>query len=173
MAEADPTQEKLKKYEKAVKKLKAAHEKATTELTEQKMTFESALAEKAALVESLKAAAKGSKEEGGGGGEDLQEKIEEQEEKIKEAEENVIKGEEKLKLQVQATKDKLEAQKVKMDEEWNKKFEEAGLNTDKPKEKQWCRSSTCLHSRWSRALDGYLCGHGYITDGFFRAFLFG
>jgi len=82
MAEADPTQEKLKKYEKAVKKLKAAHEKATTELTEQKMTFESALAEKAALVESLKAAAGGSKEEGGGG-EDLQEKIEEQEEKIK------------------------------------------------------------------------------------------
>ena len=136
MAEADPTQEKLKKYEKAVKKLKAAHEKATTELTEQKMPFESALAEKAALVESLKAAAGGSKEEGGGGGEDLQEKIEEQEEKIKEAEENVIKGEEKLKLQVQATKDKLEAQKVKMDEEWNKKFEEAGLNTDKPKEKK-------------------------------------
>jgi len=61
MAEADPTQEKLKKYEKAVKKLKAAHEKATTELTEQKMTFESALAEKAALVESLKAAAGGIK----------------------------------------------------------------------------------------------------------------
>ncbi len=136
MAEADPTQEKLKKYEKAVKKLKAAHEKATTELTEQKMTFESALAEKAALVESLKAAAGRSKEEGGGGGEDLQEKIEEQEEKIKEAEENVIKSEEKIKLQEQATKDKLEAQKVKMDEEWNKKFEEAGLNTDKPKEKK-------------------------------------
>jgi len=136
MAEADPTQEKLKKYEKAVKKLKAANEKATTELTEQKKTFESALAEKASLVESLKASAEGSKEEGGGGGEDLQEKIEEQEEKIKEAEENVIKGEEKLKLQVQATKDKLEAQKVKMDEEWNKKFEEAGLNADKPKEKK-------------------------------------
>ena len=125
MAEADPTQEKLKKYEKAIKKLKAAHEKATTELTEQKMTFESALAEKAALVESLKAAAKGSKEEGGGGGEDLQEKIEEQEEKIKEGEENVKKGEEKLKLQEQVTKDKLEAQKTKIETEWKKKFEEA------------------------------------------------
>jgi len=136
MAEADPTQEKLKKYEKAVKKLKSANEKATKELAEQKKTFESALAEKSSLVESLKAKSEGSKEEGGGGGEDLQEKIEEQEEKIKEAEENVIKGEEKLKLQVQATKDKLEAQKVKMDEEWNKKFEEAGLNTDKPKEKK-------------------------------------
>ena len=135
MAEADPTQEKLKKYEKAVKKLKAANEKATKELAEQKKTFDSALAEKSSLVESLKAAAEGSKEEGGGG-EDLQEKIEEQEEKIKEGEENVKKGEEKLKLQVQATKDKLEAQKVKMDEEWKKKFEEAGLNADKPKEKK-------------------------------------
>jgi len=29
MAEEDPTQAKLKKYEKAVKKLKAANEKAT------------------------------------------------------------------------------------------------------------------------------------------------
>ena len=135
MAEADPTQEKLKKYEKAVKKLKAANEKSTKELAEQKKTYESALAEKSSLVESLKAAAEGSKEEGGGG-EDLQEKIEEQEEKIKEGEENVKKGEEKLKLQVQATKDKLEAQKVKMDEEWKKKFEEAGLNADKPKEKK-------------------------------------
>ena len=135
MAEADPTQEKLKKYEKAVKKLKAANEKATKELAEQKKTFDSALAEKSSLVESLKAAAEGSKEESGGG-EDLQDKIEEQEEKIKEGEENVKKGEEKLKLQVQATKDKLEAQKVKMDEEWKKKFEEAGLNADKPKEKK-------------------------------------
>jgi len=134
MAEADPTQEKLKKYEKAVKKLKAANQKATKELAEQKQTFETALAEKASLVESLKSAG-GSKEEGGGG-EDQQEKIEEQEEKIKEAEENVKKGEEKLKLQVQATKDKLEAQKVKIDEEWKKKFEEAGLNADKPKEKK-------------------------------------
>ena len=136
MAEADPTQEKLKKYEKAVKKLKAANEKAAKELAEQKKTFDSALAEKSSLVESLKAAAEGSKEEGGGDGEDLQEKIEEQEEKTKEAEENVMKGEEKLKLQVQATKDKLEAQKVKMDEEWKKKFEEAGLDADKPKEKK-------------------------------------
>jgi chemotaxis protein MotB len=137
MAEADPTQEKLKKYEKAVKKLKAANEKATKELAEQKKTFDSALAEKASLVESLKAASEGSKEEGGGGGgEDLQEKIEEQEEKIKEGEENVKKGEEKLKLQEQATKDKLEAQKVKLDEEWKKKFEEAALDADKPKEKK-------------------------------------
>jgi len=136
MAEADPTQEKLKKYEKAVKKLKAANEKGAKELAEQKKTFESALAEKSSLVESLKASAEGSKEEGGGGGEDLQEKIEEQEEKIKEAEENVIKGEEKLKLQVQATKDKLEAQKTKIETEWKKKFEEAALNADKPKEKK-------------------------------------
>jgi len=135
MAEADPTQEKLKKYEKAVKKLKSANDKVAKELAEQKKTFESALAEKSSLVESLKAASEGSKEEGGGG-EDLQEKIEEQEEKIKEGEENVKKGEEKLKLQVQSTKDKLEAQKVKLDEEWKKKFEEAGLNADKPKEKK-------------------------------------
>ena len=135
MAEADPTQEKLKKYEKAVKKLKAANEKAAKELAEQKKTFESALAEKSSLVESLKAAAEGSKEESGGG-EDLQEKIDEQEEKIKEGEENVKKLEEKAVLQVAATKDKLEAQKVKMDEEWKKKFEEAGLDADKPKEKK-------------------------------------
>ena len=66
MAEADPTQEKLKKYEKAVKKLKAANEKATKELAEQKNTFESALAEKSSLVESLKAAAAGGKDKGGG-----------------------------------------------------------------------------------------------------------
>ena len=59
MAEADPTQEKLKKYEKAVKKLKAANEKAAKELATQKSTFETAIAEKAALVESLKAAAGG------------------------------------------------------------------------------------------------------------------
>ena len=39
-------------------------------------------------------------------------------------------------LQVAATKDKLEAQKVKIDEEWKKKFEEAALNADKPKEKK-------------------------------------
>jgi len=92
MAEADPTQEKLKKYEKAVKKLKSANAIATKNLAEQKKTFESALAEKSSLVESLKAAAEGSKkEEGGGGGENLQEKIEEQEEKIKEGEENVKK----------------------------------------------------------------------------------
>ena len=135
MAEADPTQEKLKKYEKAVKKLKAANEKGAKELAEQKKTFESALAEKSSLVESLKASAEGSKEEGGGG-EDLQEKMEEQEEKIKEGEENVKKAEEKLKLQQQATKDKLEAQKTKIETEWKKKFEEAALDTDKPKEKK-------------------------------------
>ena len=137
MAEEDPTQAKLKKYEKAVKKLKAANEKATKDLAEQKTTFDSALAEKASLVESLKAAAAGSKDEGGGGNEDaLNEKIEEQEEKIKEGEENVKKLEEKAVLQVAATKDKLEAQKVKIDEEWKKKFEEAALNADKPKEKK-------------------------------------
>ena len=137
MAEADPTQEKLKKYEKAVKKLKAANEKATKELAEQKNTFESALAEKSSLVESLKAAAAGGKDEGGGGDEGaLNEKIEEQEEKIKEGEENVKKLEEKAVLQVAATKDKLEAQKVKIEEEWKKKFEEAELNADKPKEKK-------------------------------------
>jgi len=135
MAEADPTQEKLKKYEKAVKKLKAANEKGAKELAEQKKTFESVLAEKSSLVESLKAAAEGSKEEGGGG-EDLQEKIEEQEEKIKEGEENVKKAEEKLQLQEQVTKDQLEAQKTKIETEWKKKFEEAGLNADKPKEKK-------------------------------------
>ena len=135
MAEADPTQEKLKKYEKAVKKLKAANDKGAKELAEQKKTFESVLAEKSSLVESLKAAAEGSKEEGGGG-EDLQEKIEEQEEKIKEGEENVKKAEEKLKLQEQVTKDKLEAQKTKIETEWKKKFEEAALSTDQPKEKK-------------------------------------
>ena len=135
MAEADPTQEKLKKYEKAVKKLKAANDKGAKELAEQKKTFESVLAEKSSLVESLKAAAEGSKEEGGGG-EDLQEKMEEQEEKIKEGEENVKKAEEKLKLQEQVTKDQLEAQKTKIETEWRKKFEEAALSTDKPKEKK-------------------------------------
>ena len=137
MAEADPTQAKLKKYEKAVKKLKAANEKATKDLAEQKTTFDSALAEKASLVESLKAAAAGGKDEGGGGGEDaLNEKIEEQEEKIKEGEENVKKLEEKAVLQVAATKDKLEAQKVKIDEEWKKKFEEAALNAEAPKKEK-------------------------------------
>jgi chemotaxis protein MotB len=137
MAEADPTQEKLKKYEKAVKKLKAANEKATKELAEQKNTFESALAEKSSLVESLKAAAAGGKDEGGGGDEDaLNEKIEEQEEKIKEGEENVKKLEEKAVLQVAATKDKLEAQKVKIEEEWKKKFEEAALNAEAPKKEK-------------------------------------
>lgn len=137
MAEADPTQEKLKKYEKAVKKLKAANEKATKELAEQKKTFDSALAEKASLVESLKAAAAGGKDKGGGGDEGaLNEKIEEQEEKIKEVEENVKKGEEKIKLQEQATKDKLEAQKVKIEEEWRKKFEEAALNAEAPKKEK-------------------------------------
>jgi len=137
MAEADPTQEKLKKYEKAVKKLKSANAIATKNLAEQKKTFESALAEKASLVESLKAAVEGSKkEEGGGGGENLQEKIEEQEEKIKEGEENVKKLEEKAVLQEAATKDKLEAQKVKIEEEWKKKFEEAALNAEAPKKEK-------------------------------------
>jgi len=136
MAEADPTQEKLKKYEKAVKKLKSANAIATKNLAEQKKTFESALAEKSSLVESLKAAAAGSKEEGGGGGEGLQEKIEEQEEKIKEEEENVKKLEEKAVLQEAATKDKLEAQKVKIEEEWKKKFEEAALNAEAPKKEK-------------------------------------
>ena len=85
MAEADPTQEKLKKYEKAVKKLKAANEKATKELTTQKSTFEAAIAEKAALVESLKAAAGGGdKKDDGGEKEKLKETIEEQTEKISE-----------------------------------------------------------------------------------------
>ncbi len=135
MAEADPTQEKLKKYEKAVKKLKSAHEKATKELAEQKKTFESALAEKSSLVESLKSAAEGGKDEGGS--EDaLNEKIEEQEEKIKEGEENVKKLEEKMKLQQQATKDKLEAQKTKLETEWKKKFEEAALNAEAPKKEK-------------------------------------
>ena len=135
MAEADPTQEKLKKYEKAVKKLKSAHEKATKELAEQKKTFESALAEKSSLVESLKSAAEGGKDEGGS--EDaLNEKIEEQEEKIKEGEENVKKLEEKMKLQEQATKDKLEAQKTKLETEWKKKFEAAALNAEAPKKEK-------------------------------------
>ena len=137
MAEEAPTQAKLKKYEKAVKKLKAANEKATKDLAEQKTTFDSALAEKASLVESLKAAAAGGKDKGGGGDEDaLNEKIEEQEEKIKEGEENVKKLEEKAVLQVAATKDKLEAQKVKIEEEWKKKFEEAALNAEAPKKEK-------------------------------------
>lgn len=138
MAEADPTQEKLKKYEKAVKKLKAANEKATKELAEQKNTFESALAEKSALVETLKAAS-GSADEGGddaGAEEATQEIIEQKTAELDEEKGKVNKLEEKMKLQEQATKDKLEAQKVKMTEEWKKKFEEAGLNADKPKEKK-------------------------------------
>ena len=89
MAEADPTQEKLKKYEKAVKKLKAANVKAEKELASQKKTFESALAEKSSLVESLKGAAGGDKKDEGGGEEALNEKIEEQEEQIKEHEANI------------------------------------------------------------------------------------
>ena len=139
MAEADPTQEKLKKYEKAVKKLKAANEKATKELAEQKNTFESALAEKASLVESLKAASASASEGGGddaGAAEAQQEIIDQRTAELEEEQGKVIKGEEKLKLQEQATKDQLEAQKAKLDEEWRKKFEEAALNADKPKEKK-------------------------------------
>ncbi len=136
MAEPDATQEKLKKYEKAVKKLKSANEKATKELAEQKKTFESALAEKSSLVESLKAASEGGKEEGGGGEDALNEKIEEQEEQIKEKDESVKTLEEKMKLQEASTKDKLEAQKVKIEEEWKKKFQEAALSADQPKEKK-------------------------------------
>ncbi|SVC13274.1 uncharacterized protein METZ01_LOCUS266128 [marine metagenome] len=135
MAEVDPTQEKLKKYEKAVKKLKAANDKAAKELTTQKSTFDEALAEKSALVESLKAAAEGAKEDGGGG-DGLQEKVEEQEEKIKEGKENVKKMEENMKLQEAATKDKLETQKTKLETEWKKKFEEALLNTEAPKKEK-------------------------------------
>ena len=137
MAEADPTQEKLKKYEKAVKKLKAANEKATKELATQKSTFETAIAEKAALVESLKAAAGGGdKKDDGGEKEKLKETVEEQTEKIAEQEENVKKLEEKMKLQEQSNKDKLEAQKVKIEEEWKKKFEEAALNAEAPKKEK-------------------------------------
>ena len=135
MAEADPTQEKLKKYEKAVKKLKAANDKAAKELTTQKSTFDAALAEKSALVESLKAAAEGEKEDGGGG-DGLQEKIEKQKEKIKEGEENIKKMGENAKLQEAATKDKLETQKTKLETEWKKKFEEALLNTEAPKKEK-------------------------------------
>ena len=134
MAEADPTQEKLKKYEKAVKKLKAANEKATKELATQKSTFEAALAEKASLVESLKkAGGDKKKDEGGGEKEKLKETIEEQTEKIEEHEENAKKLEEKMKLQEQSNKDKLEAQKVKIEEEWKKRFLEAGLSAEAPK----------------------------------------
>ena len=137
MAEADPTQEKLKKYEKAVKKLKAANEKATKELAEQKNTFESALAEKSSLVESLKAA---SASEGGGddagAAEAQQEIIDQRTAELEEEQGKVIKGEEKLKLQEQATKDKLEAQKTKLETEWKKKFEEAALNAEAPKKEK-------------------------------------
>ena len=138
MAEADPTQEKLKKYEKAVKKLKAANEKTTKELAEQKNTFESALAEKSSLVESLKAASasEGGGDDDAGAAEAQQEVIDQRTGELEDEQGKVIKLEEKMKLQEQATKDKLEAQKVKMDEEWKKKFEEAGLNADKPKEKK-------------------------------------
>jgi len=137
MAEADPTQAKLKKYEKAVKKLKAANEKATKELAEQKNTFESALAEKSSLVESLKAA---SASEGGGddagAAEAQQEIIDQRTAELEEEQGKVIKGEEKLKLQEQATKDKLEAQKTKLETEWKKKFEEAALNAEAPKKEK-------------------------------------
>ena len=134
MAEADPTQAKLKKYEKAVKKLKAANAKAEKELTDQKKTFESALAEKASLVESLKAAAGSSGGEDDGSSEEAQQEIlEDREAQLEEEQKKVIKLEEKAVLQEAATKDKLEAQKVKIEEEWKKKFEEAQLNADAPK----------------------------------------
>ena len=136
MAEADPTQEKLKKYEKAVKKLKAANEKATKELAEQKNTFESALAEKASLVESLKAASSEGGGDDAGAAEAQQEIIDQRTAELEEEQGKVIKGEEKLKLQEQATKDKLEAQKVKIEEEWRKKFEEAALNAEAPKKEK-------------------------------------
>ncbi|MBT6601411.1 MAG: flagellar motor protein MotB [Nitrospina sp.] len=134
MAEADPTQAKLKKYEKAVKKLKAANAKAEKELTDQKKTFESALAEKASLVESLKAAAGSSGGEDDGSSEEAQQEIlEDREAQLEEEQKKVIKLEEKAVLLEAATKDKLEAQKVKIEEEWKKKFEEAQLNADAPK----------------------------------------
>jgi chemotaxis protein MotB len=134
MAEADPTQVKLKKYEKAVKKLKAANAKAEKDLADQKTTFESALAEKATLVESLKSAAESEGGEGEtGNAEAQQEIIEDRESQIEEEKNNVKKLEEKMVLLEASTKDKLEAQKVKIEEEWKKKFEEAALNAEAPK----------------------------------------
>ncbi|MGY8766667.1 MAG: hypothetical protein ACKVI5_07380 [Nitrospinaceae bacterium] len=83
MAEEDAAKEKLKKYEKAVKKLKAANQKAEKELSSQKSTFEAALAEKSTLVETLKAAAGGDKKEDSTEAK-LKETLEEQDDKIKE-----------------------------------------------------------------------------------------
>ena len=135
MAEEDAAKEKLKKYEKAVKKLKAANAKAEKELASQKSTFEAALAEKSTLVETLKAAGGGDKKEDSTKAK-LEETVEDQKDKIKEQEGVIKKGEDNAKLQEQATKDKLEGQKLKIEEEWKKKFLEAALDTDKPKEKK-------------------------------------
>ena len=135
MAEEDAAKEKLKKYEKAVKKLKAANVKAEKEIASQKSTFEAALAEKSTLVETLKAAAGGDKKDGGDD-EKLKESLEEFKEQVEEQKVIIKKSEDNVKLQEQATKDKLEGQKLKIEEEWKKKFQEAALDTDKPKEKK-------------------------------------
>jgi chemotaxis protein MotB len=135
MAEEDAAKEKLKKYEKAVKKLKAANDKAEKEIASQKSTFEAALAEKSTLVETLKAAAGGDKKDEGNE-EKLKETISEYKEQIEEQKGIIKKDKDNAKLQEQATKDKLEGQKVKIEEEWKKKFLEAALDTDKPKEKK-------------------------------------
>ena len=63
MAEEDAAKEKLKKYEKAVKKLKAANKKQKKNSPRKKAPLKAALAEKSTLVETLKAAAGGDKKE--------------------------------------------------------------------------------------------------------------
>ncbi|HIA32335.1 MAG TPA: hypothetical protein EYN83_03655, partial [Nitrospinaceae bacterium] len=116
---------------------KSVNEKATKELAEQKKTFESALAEKASLVESLKAAVGDDKKGDEGGAAEAQKEIlEERDAQIEEEQKNVKKLEEKAVLQEAATKDKLEAQKVKIEAEWKKKFEEAALNAEAPKKEK-------------------------------------
>ncbi len=54
---------------------------------------------------------------------------------LEKEQDNVKKGEDKLNLQEQQTKDKLDNQKTKLNEDWEKKFEEAGLKK-KPAEKK-------------------------------------
>ena len=46
---------------------------------------------------------------------------------LEKEQDNVKKGEDQLTLKEQQTKDQLDNQKTKLNEDWEKKFEEAGL----------------------------------------------
>jgi chemotaxis protein MotB len=103
MAEADPTQQRLKKLEGAVKKLKAVNDKTVKKLDDQKNKYQKALDKAKIEIE---------KEQG-----------------------NVKKGQDRLSLQEKQAKDQLENQKTKLNQDWEKKFEEAGVKK-KPAEKK-------------------------------------